>query len=190
MLFEDKEQLPADTIAKHVSPETETERPLLRFVSRWKLLGHQLGLVARPARVARVDVGKGPGDPVRGKARVVPLRSGVGVLTATADLPFKVGRGVVCKLAEARVKGAVAFALVTPSELDLVDCNVAAVPSYLGRLSHWDRLHDDGVLLGVGVHHLGFTPRFAGGVHQGCQHNITGEENILPKIKYEINAFL
>ena len=183
MLFQDKEQSPSDTVAEHVSPETETERPLLRFVSRWKLLGHQLGLVARPARVTRVDVGKGPGDPVRGKARVVPLRSRVGVLTATADLPGKVGRGVVGKLAEARVEGAVALALVTSSELDLVDGDVAAVPSHLGRLSHWDCLHDDGVLLGVGVHHLGFAPRFTGGVHQGCQHNISGERNIPQTIK-------
>ena len=118
--------------------------------------------------MTRIDVGKGASDSVRSKARVVPLWSGVGVLTATADLPFKVGRGVICKLAEARVEGAVALALMTPSELDLVDCNVASIPSYLGCLSHWDRLHDDGVLLGVGVHHLGFTPRFAGRVHQGC----------------------
>ena len=156
---------------------------MLSFVSRWKLLGHQLSLVARPARVTRVDEGKGPSDSVRSKAGVVPLRSRVGILTATADLPGKVGRGVVCKLAEARVEGAVALALVTSSELDLVDGNVAAVPSHLGGLSHWDCLHDDGVLLGVGVHHLGFTPRFTGGVHQGCQHNISGEENIPQTIK-------
>ena len=146
--------LPSDTVAKHVSPKTKTKRPLCSFVSRWKLLGHQLSLVAWPARVTRVDISKGACDSVCGKARVVPLWSGVGVLTATADLPFKVGRGVVCKLAEARVECAVALTLVTPSELDLVDCNVASIPSYLGCLSHWDRLHDDGVLLGVGVHHL------------------------------------
>ena len=175
MLFEDKEQLPADTIAKHVSPETKTQRPLLSFVSCRKLLGHQLSLVPRPARVTRINVGKGTSDSVGSKARVVPLGSGVGILTATANLPGKVGRGVVCKLAEARVEGAVALALVTPSELDLVDGNVAAVSSHLGRFSHWDCLHDDGVLLGVGVHHLGFTPRFTSGVHQGCQNNISGE---------------
>ena len=86
MLFEDKGELPADTVAKHVSPETETERPLLRFVSRWKLLGHQLSLVPRPARVTRVDVSKGASDSVCGKARVVPLWARVGVLAATTNL--------------------------------------------------------------------------------------------------------
>ena len=48
-----------------------------------------------------------------------------------------------------------ALALVTSSELDLVDGDVAAVPPDLGRLRHGDRLHDDRVLLGVGEHHFG-----------------------------------
>ena len=60
--------LPSDTVAKHVSPETKTKRSLHSFVSRWKLLGHQLSLVAWPARVTRVDVSKGASDSVCGKA--------------------------------------------------------------------------------------------------------------------------
>ena len=60
--------LPSDTVAKHVSPETKTQWPLLSFVSRRKLLGHQLSFVPRPARVTRIDVGKGTSDSVGSKA--------------------------------------------------------------------------------------------------------------------------
>ena len=44
-----------------------------------------------------------------------------------------------------------ALALVASSELDLVDGDVAAVPPDMRRLRHGDRLHDDRVLLGVGL---------------------------------------
>ena len=128
-----------------------------------------------------VDVGEGAGDPVGGEAGVIPLRTCVRVLAAAANFPGEVGRRVVGELAEAGVEGAVALALVTSTELDLVDGNVAAVAPDLGGLGHGDRLHDDGVLLGVGVHHLGLLPGFAGGVHQCCKHNISEKRNFLQK---------
>ena len=91
VLFDDKEQLPSNTVAKHVSPKAKAERALLSLVSGRKLLGHQLSLVSWPARVTRVDVGKGTSHPVGGEAGVVPLGSSVGILTATTNLPGKVG---------------------------------------------------------------------------------------------------
>ena len=66
----------------HVGPEAETQGPARLVSGAGEVLTHEQSLVPGSAGVASVNVGERSGHSVGGKASVVPLGPGVGIVTS------------------------------------------------------------------------------------------------------------